>query len=192
MRTLNLQQTSKNIRILSLSLFVFGTALIAQPTFEINDDNIEEEIQIEEWMTNYESFDSNLNRDDYFEAPILIQRWMLDSNELVPGLDENHTEDALAIEDWMLNFNTFCPKEQTLDEPSITIHDWMLDYNKFASKTINFSELLAEQEEEPIKIEAWMINLDAFDIPTLSFISSIKNIELGQVKPLLVALKDVK
>ena len=168
MKTLKTKQTVKLISVITLSLVVFGSALFAQPTFQLTDDYTEDNIRIEEWMTNYESFEANLNDEMYTEDPMEIQAWMLNSNELLPGLDDNYTEELLAIE------------------------DWMIDYNTFSEKTFNVEQLVAERDEEPMEIEAWMTDLNVFDTPTPAYIPSIKSINLEESETLLMALHNVK
>lgn len=189
MKTLRTKQTVKLISVITLSLVVFGSALFAQPTFQLSDDYTEDNIRIEEWMTNYESFEANLNHELYTEDPMEIQAWMLNSNELLPGLDDNYTEELLAIEDWMIDYNAFSGE---VEEPMLAIENWMLDYNTFSEKNFNVEELVAECDEEPMEIEAWMTDLNVFNTPTPAFIPSIKSINLEESEPLLIALHDVK
>lgn len=190
MKTLVTKQTVKAVSILTLSFVIFGTALFAQPIFKSEENFVEDEIKIEEWMTSNESFDANFNNETYDEPQLQIENWMLNSNELLPALDENFIEEDMAIQDWMLDFNTFSNEKH--EEPMLTIQNWMLNYNTFAKNEINIKELVAEYNEEPLKIETWMTSIEAFDIPTLSFISSIQATDFSETKPLLIALHDVK
>ncbi|MCU4164282.1 hypothetical protein [Carboxylicivirga caseinilyticus] len=187
MKTLRTKQTVKLVSVITLSLIVFGTSLIAQPTFMSNEDYTENEIQVEEWMTNYETFNPTFNDEMFTEEPLPIQSWMLNADEMITVLDDSFSESPMPIEEWMVNYNKFTGQ---VEEPMIAVEDWMIDYNVFNEKSFNIEQLVAEQTEELIDIEAWMTNLEAFNEKSSNFIPSIETINF-ETEPLLMALHDI-
>jgi len=188
MKTLSTKQTVKSVSILILSLVVFGTSLLAQPTFLNDEVVIENEIQVENWMTDYDTFDSNFNEEMYTEEDLEIQAWMLNIDEITPVTTENYNEDLLAIEDWMVNYSAFTNETE---EPLLAIEDWMLNYNDFEQASFDIDQLVAEQIEDPMQVEAWMTCMEVFNESSVNFIPSIKTVELD-AEPVLIALHQVK
>ncbi|MCU4177623.1 hypothetical protein [Carboxylicivirga sp. N1Y90] len=185
MKTLRKESIVKVLSTFVLSLVVLSSSLFAQPSFMVNDELIEEEIKIESWMTSYESFcESEI---DYLEADIEIESWMTDLNEFTNYLLTEEDEALLAIEDWMINYNTFSGEQ---DEPLLAIENWMVDYEAFSG--VETTTLLAELAEEELAVEAWMTNLEAFNTLPANYIPSIKTIEFDQPASELIALHIVK
>lgn len=188
MKTLSTKQTVKSVSIMILSLVVFGTSLLAQPTFLNDEVIVENEIQVENWMTDYDSFNSGFNEEMAIEEDLEIQAWMLNIDEIAPATSENFNEDLLAIEDWMLNYSAFTNETE---EPLLAIEDWMLNYNEFEQVNFDVDQLVAEQIEEPMQVEAWMTCMEVYNETPINYIPSIKTIELD-AEPVLIALHEVK
>ena len=78
---------------------------------------------------------------------------------------ETEAEDALELEDWMVNeanFTTsFSIKEET--ESPLEMEDWMIDANYFTETTLS----LEIETEEALEIEDWMIEDKNFEPETL-------------------------
>ena len=188
MKTLSTKQTVKSVSVMILSLVVFGTSLLAQPTFLNDEAIVENEIQVENWMTDYDTFDASFNEEMYNEEDLEIQAWMLNIDEMTPATTENYNEDLLAIEDWMLNYSSFTNETE---EPLLAIEDWMLNYNDFTQVNFDIDHLVAEQTEAPMQVEAWMTCMEVFNETPVNYIPSIKTIELD-AEPVLIALHQVK
>ncbi len=189
MKTLITKQTVKLVSTLTLSLVVFGTALFAQPSFEVTGDVNEDELMVQEWMTSYDAFSVDYTSENYYEEVLEIQNWMTDLDQFNNELSDDYNEELIAIETWMVDYDAFTSE---VDEPLLAIEDWMLDYSAFVEEEYDMDSFLAETDEEPLEVEVWMTNLTAFNTISTNFLPSIDMIDLNETEPVLVALHTVK
>ena len=142
--------------------------------FETQKDQLEEALEVEEWMTNEESW--NINTIMNVPASVLevesestlnVENWMTDDNTwivynyeaLSAFATEIVHEETLDLEPWM--FIMDAPEEKKEVETGIELLDPIVtSKNMEILREINFiknlSEFLTEQNEEQLKIEGWM------------------------------------
>lgn len=75
---------------------------------------------------------------------------------------EVESEQALELENWMMNennFGIFISLEEEIESP-LEVENWMTDENNFNPSTF---ELIQETDNE-LEIEDWMLNEDLFNV----------------------------
>lgn len=75
------------------------------------------------------------------------------------ALLEIESENALEIEEWMMNennFGTFISLEAETDEP-LELEEWMTDEDRFYAMF-----QIVEEAEDELKVENWMLNSNLF------------------------------
>ncbi len=95
------------------------------------EEEVEETLELEDWMTNDANFTGIFTIEEAVESPMEVEDWMKDETYFaVPSISlEVGTEEALEIEDWMLDENVF-------------------------SSTLK----VVEENENPLELEEWMMN----------------------------------
>lgn len=90
-----------------------------------------------------------------------IESWMTDENSFSSNVltVTEETDDALNVEAWMIptsNFasNSFAVEKET--DPELRVENWMLDSDTFVSTTLH-ADLDAE-----LKVESWMLDHECF------------------------------
>ncbi|MCT4648024.1 MAG: hypothetical protein N4A74_23750, partial [Carboxylicivirga sp.] len=73
------------------------------------------------------------------------------------------------------------------EEETMDVELWMTSLDEFYNGFDNY--LIAEHDEEPIMIEDWMTDLNNFNRMSASEIEGIKDIDLDDQTPILIALK---
>ena len=83
------------------------------------------------------------------------------------ALKETETEDALQLEDWMMNENNFSTNAlvETETESPMELESWMTDESIFDAH----SAYLEVETEDALKLESWMTNESNFSNPTYQF-----------------------
>lgn len=106
-----------------------------------SQQNVEDPLEIENWMINPESFLEQENEQElnWDESEMVIENWMLDVNSFV--------EEELQLEAWMVDVNSFLPESET----ELAIEPWMTNVDSF----------LGEEYPE-LAIQDWMLNVDLF------------------------------
>jgi len=191
MKTLNNQSILKSVSSLIVVVLLMGLSASTQamdylPPFE------EQEVIIEDWMTDLESFNSD-------EAVMEVEEWMVTLESFVTeDIDQLHLEnwmvdiesyandnnDQLIIEDWMANIESF----NTSDEYPLSVELWMTCMDEFHNDLDTY--LMAESFEQPLQIENWMTDLTAFNKLDAFEIEGLTDIELNTELPTLLALKN--
>ena len=91
----------------------------------INANNNEEEIALEDWMTDF-------NTGTSVEKEMKMESWMSNFNTEMNS-NTVESEETLALEPWMSNFNVELKtqNEDSVSEPEMKIEDWMLDASQW-------------------------------------------------------------
>ncbi len=94
-------------------------------SYAINANNNEEEIALEDWMTDF-------NTGTSVEKEMKLESWM---SNFHTEMNSNtvESEEKLALEPWMSNFNVElkAQKEDSVTEPEMKIEDWMVDASQW-------------------------------------------------------------
>ena len=93
--------------------------------YAINANKNEEEIALEDWMTDFNTAASA-------EKEMKLESWM---SNFHTEMNSNtvESEEKLALEPWMSNFNVElkAQKEDSVTEPELKIEDWMVDASQW-------------------------------------------------------------
>ncbi len=124
------------------------------------ETELEEELVLEDWMTNGSYFTATNNfTEAEAEEALRVEDWMINNSNFgtatVSGLEGIETERPLEIEAWMIAgeyFNTLKLSED--EEPALRVENWMLE-NKYFDNTIETTE---NSDNESSELEAWMTN----------------------------------
>jgi hypothetical protein len=98
------------------------------------EEEVEETLELEDWMTNEANFTSVFTVEEAVENPLEIEDWMKDETYFaVPSLIvEVEIEEALEVENWMLNTENFSGKDLSVQlaqvkDYELEIEPWMTD-----------------------------------------------------------------
>ena len=115
---------------------------------------IEEALELENWMADESYFTTSFSMEEEIENPLELEDWM--TNETLFNANsiyyEVETEEALKLENWMTdayNFEVSSLRFIEETETELKIEDWMLKEELF---TTNF------ETEQPLKLETWMVS----------------------------------
>jgi len=90
------------------------------------------------------------------EEALSIEDWMLNENNFLTTLNvETDVEDALEVESWMTNENLFDGTAKYFEvetEDRLEVEDWMTDTNYFGVITVDVKEEL----DEALQLAPWM------------------------------------
>ena len=170
MKTFNFLSTVKSISIVLFLSLIINTSLSAQSNYlDLPFD--EAELVVEDWMSDLNSYNTD-------EKELQVEDWMADLDSY-----GNNDELLLTVESWMTDLASFnIDEEETMD-----VELWMTSLDEFYNGFDNY--LIAEHDEEPIMIEDWMTDLNNFNRMSASEIEGIKDIDLDDQTPILIALK---
>ncbi len=116
---------------------------------EVEADN---ELKLEEWMTDEANFSTFNFMEAETEEPLELESWMTSDNYFsATELLETETEDALQLEEWMTSesfFNKSALFNTIETEEPLKLEGWMLDANNFQ---------VTIENDEPLTIEKWMV-----------------------------------
>ena len=158
--------------------------------FETQEDQLEEALEVEEWMTNEESWNVNTNisspasaTEVETESTLEVEDWMTDEQTwtvnnytaLSAYVAETATERALEIESWMRNNKTWAvDNDATLytfvsentPEEALKIEEWMTndetwEVNNYVALVEYFTEVETESE---LEIEEWMTSNETWNV----------------------------
>jgi len=98
------------------------------------EEEVEESLELEDWMTNEANFTSVFIIEEAVESPLEVEDWMKDETYFaVPSISlEFEAEEVLEIENWMLNTENFSGTDMSYE--------------------------LAQAEDHELEIEQWMTN----------------------------------
>jgi len=88
---------------------VFDTHRNTSKPFEFYLETNEEEMELEDWMTNDSHFLRTTNIEAEKESPMEIENWMIDESyfrqpqKLATSILQLETEEELKLESWMIN-----------------------------------------------------------------------------------------
>lgn len=134
MKTTELKKLTGLFFSIVISVFVLTSSTVAgQRASAYPKEYIEQEIEVEKWMTNLEGFFT------YEEESTEVEPWMTDLSSFY-----SHEEEEIAVEEWMFTF------AHEIEAP-LAIEGWMTDLNSYASN-----------EEDELPLESWMTSLDEF------------------------------
>ncbi len=92
------------------------------------------------------------------EEALNIEEWMVNENNFFTTLNiETEVEEALEVESWMTNENLFDGMAKYFEvetESNLEVEDWMKDTNYFGVVTVDAKE----DSDEALELEAWMTN----------------------------------
>ena len=170
MKTFNFHSTLKSISSVLFISLIMSFSVHAQASYD--ELPFEEyEVIVEDWMTDIESFNTD-------EPNLEIESWMTDLNSFA-----NNDEVLLVVEDWMTDLASF----NVEDEEPMYVELWMTSLDEYYNGFDSY--LLAGHDEEPLEIENWMTDLSDFYRVSASEIEGIKDINLDNQAPILIALK---
>lgn len=120
------------------------------------ETEMEEELELENWMTNGSYFTATNNfTEAEAEEALRVESWMINSAYFGYASGAVEIERPLEIELWMIEgeyFNTL--EVSDIEEPALRVESWMLQ-NKYFDNTIEITE---NSENESSELEAWMTN----------------------------------
>lgn len=94
------------------------------------NEEMEEPLELESWMTDERTFNSSLNIETETEAPLALEEWMT-------------SEKAFHV-------NSFILEEES--EETLKLESWMTDDSYFEISTFK----VVEETDEPLELEDWM------------------------------------
>jgi hypothetical protein len=112
----------------------------------------ENEMIVEEWMMNYNSFTSVFKIETETENPLQLENWMTgdsDFSSLAASL-KTETESELVLEDWMMN-------EKMFNNNQIETKITKTGSQPISTATFYYREV---NNEEKLVVEGWMLNAD--------------------------------
>jgi len=158
--------------------------------FKTQETQFEEALEVEEWMTNEESWNVNTNislpasaTEIETESTLEVENWMTDektwkvSNHLtLPAyVTETATESEMDIEKWMTDNETWSVNNyatlsayvaETATESALEIESWMTNHKTWTVN--NYAALWAyvteNAPEEALEVEEWMTNDEAWEV----------------------------
>jgi hypothetical protein len=106
-------------------------------------------------LTDANSFSAFLEVES--EEALEIENWMMNENNFVTFISlEEEIENPLEVEYWMTNENNFNPSTMSLIQENdnvLEIEDWMLNHDLFIAN----GEL-----EQPLEVEEWMVSSETW------------------------------
>jgi hypothetical protein len=106
-------------------------------------------------LTDANSFSAFLEVES--EEALEIENWMMNENNFVTFISlEEEIENPLEVEYWMTNENNFNPSTMSLiqeNDNELEIEDWMLNHDLFIAN----GEL-----EQPLEVEEWMVSSETW------------------------------
>lgn len=118
----------------------------------VNEPEMEETFEVENWMTNEANFSSNTLE---AEETLRVEDWMIDSNNFGhPVISESvDLEEHLEVEPWMTSEEVFNSAEVLANgEPAMEVEAWMTDQTFFNSSVT----LMEEETDKLLNVEEWM------------------------------------
>ena len=95
---------------------------------------VEELLELEDWMTNEANFLTSYSIEEAIETPMELEDWMTDETYF--------SESSLSLE--------------VVVEEALEIEDWMLDTENFSVENTSFEHTTAKEYE--LELEPWMTN----------------------------------
>lgn len=120
------------------------------------ETELEEELELENWMTNSSYFTTANNfTEAETEEALRVESWMINSVYFGYTSEAVEMERPLEIEPWMIEgeyFNTL--EVSDIEEPALRVESWMLENKYFDNK----NETTENSDNESSELEAWMTN----------------------------------
>ena len=110
------------------------------------EEEAEESLELEEWMTNETNFTSSFAIEEEIESPLEVEEWMKDESyfSATSMSFEVETEESLEIENWMLDSENFYTENEETKSNS---------QPKFITGENYYFEHMDDYE---LKLELWM------------------------------------
>lgn len=124
------------------------------------EEETEETLEMEDWMTNENYFVTNVYLEKETENPLELENWM--TNEIflnANSLLEEETEETLELEEWMVDENYFdvkVPKETKAKKTEAAA----INNKRFGPRKFIFDQA----EDQELQIEKWMVNNKFWEI----------------------------
>lgn len=130
----------------------------------------EENLEIENWMTNENLFDATMQIEEETESSLQLEDWMTnETNFVAASTIVEETETPMVLENWMLNDNLFSAPNMDLSvetEAELELENWMINEDvfnvepKFETKKIISTSYFyyTEANEYSLTLEEWMVN----------------------------------
>ena len=96
------------------------------------------------------------------EDALQLEDWMMnESNFSTSVYVETESESPMKLENWMINESLFEAHSATLEvetEETLKLEDWMKDESNFSDTSLQFTQ----ETEKELQLESWMLNEDLF------------------------------
>ncbi|TAJ12379.1 hypothetical protein DMA11_13045 [Marinilabiliaceae bacterium JC017] len=196
MRTTELKKLTGLFFSFVVSVFVLTSFTVTgQRPSAYTEEHVEQQIEVEVWMTNLEGFFA------YEEESIEVESWMTDLSSFYSNDEEEITveewmftfadeiEAPLAIEEWMTDLNSYASNE----EDELPIESWMTSLDEFLDIENNVEIRLAMNEEQSIELKEWMTDINEFlDHLPLQKLATIQALCCDEEPPTYTALHTSK
>ncbi len=121
------------------------------------EEEIENTLELENWMTNETNFYASVSVDLESEKALDMEEWMVAERNFFSEINiENSSEEAMEMEEWMVNEKVFKAKKENREKTSdrsdnVKPH---ASQKKFGTRTF----IVKEQKDPELKIESWMLD----------------------------------
>ena len=142
---------------LAISNLSFASGNTMNALNAILEEEIENTLELENWMTNETNFYASVSVDVESEKVLDMEEWMVAENNFFSEMNiENSSEETMEMEDWMVDEKVFEAKIENRKKTENSSENVKpkTTQKKFGTRTF----IVKEQKDPELKIERWMLD----------------------------------